>query len=159
MIYLVRHAHAGSKRNWDGPDAVRPLSAAGHREAAGLLVRLRDYPVGRILTSPTDRCRQTVEPLASQRGLAIEVDEGLGTEGTPGHVLDLLADEAVSTAVLCTHGEVIGKVFEHLLAAGLRLPEPPSWPKGSTWILDGSGATVSEARYLEPLRLEPLGAG
>src|ERR671931_540422 len=26
MIYLVRHAHAGNKRNWDGPDTRRPLS-------------------------------------------------------------------------------------------------------------------------------------
>jgi 8-oxo-dGTP diphosphatase len=159
MIYLVRHAHAGSKGDWDGPDTVRPLSAAGRREADGLLVRLRDYPIGRILTSPADRCRQTVEPLASQRGLAIEVDDGLGTDGTAGHVLDLLADDAVAAAVLCTHGEVIGKVFEHLLAGGLHLPDRPRWPKGSTWVLDGSGATVSKASYLEPLRLESLGAG
>jgi hypothetical protein len=27
MIYLLRHAHAGNKRTWPGPDDRRPLSA------------------------------------------------------------------------------------------------------------------------------------
>jgi hypothetical protein len=36
MLLLVRHAHAGDKYRWQGPDSVRPLSAAGQAEAAGL---------------------------------------------------------------------------------------------------------------------------
>ena len=70
MPYLVRHAHAGDKRAWLGPDAVRPLSTPGRREAHGLLTRLRDHPITRILSSPAVRCLQTVEPLARRRGLA-----------------------------------------------------------------------------------------
>jgi broad specificity phosphatase PhoE len=74
----VRHAHAGDKRNWTGPDLERPLSGTGRREAHGLLTRLRDYDITRILSSPTVRRLQTVEPLAARRGLTLETTEVLG---------------------------------------------------------------------------------
>jgi phosphohistidine phosphatase SixA len=152
MVYLVRHAHAGSKAEWDGPDQTRPLSDTGRRQAAGLVARLRLYPVHRILSSPTDRCRQTVQPLASLLGLAVEDSDALGVDGTADGVLDMLADPTQRRAVLCTHGELIGQVFDRLLADGLALPGGPRWPKGSTWVLDRhGGARVAAASYLEPL--------
>jgi 8-oxo-dGTP diphosphatase len=151
MVYLVRHAHAGSKAGWDGPDLARPLSATGRRQALGLVARLRRYPVHRILCSPAHRCRQTVEPLARHRGLAVEATDVLGVDATADGVLELLGDPAIRHAVLCTHGELIGQVFEKLLADGLDLPGRPRWPKGSTWVLDRDGDHVAEASYLEPL--------
>ena len=48
MLLLVRHADAGEKGGWDGPDALRPLSPMGRRQAEGLVVRLEDYPVDRF---------------------------------------------------------------------------------------------------------------
>ena len=72
MLLFVRHADAGAKGSWDGPDALRPLSPMGRRQAEGLVVRLEDYPVDRILCSPTARCHQTVQPLAGDRLLRIE---------------------------------------------------------------------------------------
>jgi 8-oxo-dGTP diphosphatase len=152
MVYLVRHAHAGSKAAWDGPDRARPLSETGRRQAAGLVTRLRRYPVHRILSSPADRCRQTVQPLASQLGLAVEDTDVLAVDATADGVLELLADPALRHAVLCTHGELIGQVFGKLIADGLDLPGRPRWPKGSTWVLDRHGGNrVAEASYLEPL--------
>ena len=54
--------------------------------------------------------------------------------------------------VLCTHGELIGQVFDRLIGDGLDLPGRPRWPKGSTWVLDRhGGARVAAASYLEPL--------
>jgi hypothetical protein len=50
MAYLVRHAHAGDKHHWVGPDHDRPLSVAGQDEARGLLTRLGGYPISRILS-------------------------------------------------------------------------------------------------------------
>ena len=73
MLLLVRHAHAGDKTRWQGPDRLRPLSLAGQAEAAGLVVRLEDFPIWRILTSPTLRCQQTVEPLARDHRLRSKV--------------------------------------------------------------------------------------
>jgi phosphohistidine phosphatase SixA len=63
MLLVVRHAEAGDRSTWEGPDALRPLSPSGHLQAEGLVVRLEDYPIERILCSPTLRCRQTVQPL------------------------------------------------------------------------------------------------
>ena len=152
MVYLIRHADAGSKAEWDGPDQARPLSEAGRRQAAGLVARLRHYPVRRILSSPADRCRQTVQPLAGLLGLPVEDTDALAVDATADDVLGLLADPALRHAVLCTHGELIGQVFDRLLADGLALPGGPRWPKGSAWVLDRHGGDrVAAASYLEPL--------
>jgi phosphohistidine phosphatase SixA len=151
VLYLVRHADAGSKLEWSGADLARPLSAGGHRQAAGLVARLREYPVARILTSPAERCRQTVAPLARQRRLAVEPVEALGVDGTAGGVLGLLRGGDLEAAVLCTHGEVIARVFACLQANGLQAAGLPRWPKGSTWVLGGPGGRLTEASYLEPL--------
>jgi phosphohistidine phosphatase SixA len=80
MLLLVRHADAGNKQRWAGPDSLRPLSANGHAEAAGLVVRLEDYPISRVLSSPTLRCSQTVDPLARDRWLAVDHQEALGVD-------------------------------------------------------------------------------
>jgi Histidine phosphatase superfamily (branch 1) len=73
LLLLVRHAHAGDKHRWQGPDRLRPLSLAGQAEAAGLVVRLEDFPIERILTSPTLRCQQTVEPWPATAASASKV--------------------------------------------------------------------------------------
>jgi 8-oxo-dGTP diphosphatase len=152
MVYLIRHAHAGKKAEWDGPDLARPLSETGRRQVAGLVARLRHYPVHRILSSPADRCLQTVQPLAGVLGLAVEATDALGVDATADGVLELLADPALRHAVLCTHGELIAQIFDRLIAQGLDLPGRPRWPKGSAWVLDRhDGDRVAAASYLEPL--------
>jgi len=154
VVYLVRHAHAGSKKNWQGPDLARPLSAQGRKEALGLIEQLADRPLGRLLSSPAERCLQTVEPLGTRLGHPVETSEALGVEGTGPGVLELLTSPALKDAVLCTHGEVIGKVFDELQAAGIELSDPLRWPKGSTWMLELGGRRSWTGTYLEPLAVE-----
>ena len=153
MLLLLRHANAGDKSLWQGPDRIRPLSSAGRAEAAGLLVRLEDYPIERILSSPTVRCQQTVQPLAHDRHLPVETTAGLAVAAEPRTVLALLADPGSQGAVLCTHGEVIGQVLTLLAADGLEVDQPLVWPKGSTWVLDGVNRRLKVGRYLPPLPL------
>ena len=153
MLLLVRHAHADDKRHWQGPDSVRPLSVTGQAEAAGLLVRLEDYPIGRILSSPTVRCQQTVQPLALDRHLGIEPLPALGEAADLGVVLALLGGLQKQDAMVCTHGEVIGQVLGRLVADGLAVDQPLAWPKGSTWLLDGPDGHLTFGRYLPPLAL------
>ena len=155
MIYLVRHAHAGKKANWSGPDLARPLSAQGHREALGLIEQLGARPIGRVLSSPAERCLQTVQPLAGRLRRLVEPSEALGVDGTGPGVLELLTDPALEGAVLCTHGEVIGEVFDELQLAGIELTGPLRSPKGSTWILQLDGGQGWKGTYLEPLATEP----
>jgi 8-oxo-dGTP diphosphatase len=155
VVYLVRHAHAGSKAKWEGPDLARPLSAQGRMEALGLIERLGSHPIGRVLSSPTERCLQTVQPLAARLGRPMEPSEVLGVDGSGAAVVELLADPALEGAVLCTHGEIIGEVFDELEKVGIELSDPPRWPKGCTWILSLDGGHAWRGTYLEPLAVEP----
>jgi 8-oxo-dGTP diphosphatase len=155
LLLLVRHAHAGDKHRWQGPDSRRPLSLAGQAEAAGLVIRLEDYPIGRILTSPTLRCQQTVGPLARDRRLRIHPEQALGVDTDLARVLALLEDPRLQDTVVCTHGELIDQVLTRLVADGLAVDQPLQWPKGSTWLLDGTNRRLTHARYLPPLVLAP----
>ena len=152
MLLVVRHAEAGTKGSWDGPDMLRPLSPLGRLQAQGLVIRLEDYPVERILCSPTLRCRQTVQPLARDRLLPIEEVAALGVDAGPGEVVALFWDRGLQDAVLCTHGELIGRLFGQLVAGGLVDEASLDWPKGSTWLLQRTSRRV-HARYLAPLAL------
>ena len=154
MVYLVRHAHAGTKAKWEGPDLARPLSAQGRKEALGLIERLRSFPLGRVLSSPAERCLQTVQPLAARLGRPVEPHEVLGVDGSGTGVVELLKDPALDEAVLCTHGEIIGEVFDELHKAGLKLSDPRR-PKGSTWVLRRDGGHAWKGSYLAPLAVEP----
>jgi 8-oxo-dGTP diphosphatase len=155
VVYLVRHAHAGTKARWEGPDLARPLSAQGRKEALGLIERLRPYPLGRVLSSSAERCLQTVQPLADRHSRRVEPTEALGIDGSGAAVVGLLADPALEGAVLCTHGEIIGEVFATLQQAGIELSGPLRWPKGSSWVLSPDNGHPWRGTYLEPLALEP----
>jgi 8-oxo-dGTP diphosphatase len=85
MLLVVRHADAGDKGSWKGPDSLRPLSPAGCRQAEGLVFRLEDYPVDRILSGPTRRCQQTVQPLARDRFLITAAGKWCGGVVGFGH--------------------------------------------------------------------------
>lgn len=62
-LVLVRHAHAGNKDQWAGPDSLRPLSHHGQQEVARLLPVLRLFRPERVVTASPVRCRETVAPV------------------------------------------------------------------------------------------------
>jgi probable phosphomutase (TIGR03848 family) len=80
-LLLVRHGRstantAGVLAGWT-PGVE--LDAHGREQAEGLAARLAELPVVRVVSSPLDRCRQTVAPLlAAHSGLALRLDERLG---------------------------------------------------------------------------------
>jgi 8-oxo-dGTP diphosphatase len=115
---------------------------------------MKDYPVDRILCSPTVRCLQTVQPLARDRLLPIEPVAALGVDAGLTEILELFGDRRLRNAVLCTHGESIGRLFVQLAAQGLVASEPLHWPKGSTWLLHRTDRREVHARYLSPLALD-----
>lgn len=157
MLLVVRHADAGDKGSWEGPDMLRPLSPTGRRQAEGLVVRLEDYPIERILCSPTVRCQQTVQPLARDRFLEIEPVAALGVDASPAQLLAVFWDGELRNAVLCTHGEGIGLLLTRLLADALVAEDPMDWPKGSTWLLQRTDQRQIRGRFLAPLVLNGAG--
>ena len=133
-VLLVRHAHAGDRDEWEGPDHLRPLSAKGRRQAESLVRALAGFPLDRVLSSPYLRCTETVEPLASVRGTGLERCDALA-EGNGRDALDLVLGLAGAPIVLCTHGDVVEDVLD-----GLGVDRSEETEKGATWVLDGSGA-------------------
>ena len=110
-------------------------------------------PVSRVLSSPTVRCLQTVEPLARRRGLRVESTDVLGVDADPTDLVALLLEPAFAEAVVCSHGEVIGAALIRLVGDGSE-GDSLSWPKGSTWVLEVTEGRLEDARYLSPLRLQ-----
>jgi 8-oxo-dGTP diphosphatase len=151
FVHLVRHAHAGDRTRWQGDDSQRPLSDKGWRQAEGIAARLRGGRVDRVLSSPSVRCVQTVEPLAKERGLRIEIADELLEGSDPAEALALLEGLQVP-AVACTHGDIAPGVLDLLRARGAKLIGELTWPKASTWVLeaDPGGAGFTRARYLPP---------
>jgi 8-oxo-dGTP diphosphatase len=116
---------------------------------------LRDEPIGRTVSSPYVRCRETVAPLAEGMGLLVQDADGL-TEGAPlSEALRLLDKVTDKPTVLCTHGDVIGDLLYHLDSQHVRLdagddaaPSELRFPKGSTWVLDVEDGQVVRGQYL-----------
>lgn len=150
-ILLIRHAKAGNRSRWQGPDDLRPLSRAGRRQADALVARLAEFPLDRLIASPSLRCLQTLEPLATARRIALEPDDAL-LEGATTEVVLALVDRIAPAgdAALCTHGDVIENVLAELRERQIPLHGPPWAKKGSTWILELSQGEVSVARHIPP---------
>lgn len=148
--YLIRHAHAGHRSNWDGPDEERPLSSKGKKEAEHLTAVLDDQPVGRILSSPAVRCVETVEPLARARGLDVEVVPWLAEGSDPVDAIERMSAIADEDPVLCSHGDLIPDVIRLLRRRGMEVVEDGPSKKGSYWTLEGDDRSFTKATYHPP---------
>jgi 8-oxo-(d)GTP phosphatase len=103
-LLVIRHASAGDRDEWDADDARRPLDERGRRQANALVDQLAPFEIGRIVSSPFDRCVETVEPLARARGLEAELSDVLAEGTDPERVRSfLLGLDGTATAV-CGHG-------------------------------------------------------
>jgi 8-oxo-dGTP diphosphatase len=134
LLLVIRHARAGHRTQWEGDDRRRPLDERGRAQSRKLVPELEGFAIERILSSPYDRCVQTVEPLAAARGLDVELREELSEErqGTEGVAL---ARELVGEPVaLCVHGGLSDWTF------GVRQK------KGEILVVDAAGGVVESRR-------------
>ncbi|MFI6817305.1 NUDIX domain-containing protein [Nonomuraea sp. NPDC050328] len=110
-LIFVRHGTAGSREAWHGPDHLRPLDARGHVQARTLAGILPAYGPGLLMSSPSLRCVQTLEPYSTDMVLEpLLSEEGMDPAKTPALVSGL-----TGAAVLSTHGKVLTELL------GLRL--------------------------------------
>jgi 8-oxo-dGTP diphosphatase len=94
-----------------------------------------------------------VEPLARLLGLEVETDERLLEGADPAAALELIEDQLRQGGAVaaCTHGDIVPGVLGLLRSAGARIEGALTWPKASTWVLEGAdGGAVVAARYLPP---------
>lgn len=151
VIVLVRHAKAGRRRDWHGDDALRPLDAAGLRQAGELVPFLTRFAPDRIVSADRTRCIQTVQPLADALGLDVQVDAAFADESyarspesTQTALLSLAKPGRVS--VVCSQGLTIPSLVDTLGTAG----EPSETRKGAAWVLSLVDGDVVATDYYPP---------
>lgn len=133
-LLVIRHARAGDRAEWKRDDRKRPLDERGRRQAQALVDELAEFPLSRILSSPYDRCVQTVEPLAAARGLQIELRDELGEERQYLEGAALASSLVGEPVALCVHGGLSDAAF------GERQK------KGETLVVDDDGRVVERRR-------------
>ena len=150
-VLLVRHARAGRREDWSGPDEERPLDDLGWTQAAAHTQLLPLWAPRAVLSAPPLRCRQTVEGAAQRLDLPVELDPSLSDEAAdklPGRLRELGA--AGRSVVVCSQGGAIGAAVRELTEeAGLSVADLTA-PKGSLWAL-----TWSEGRLIDADRTDP----
>jgi 8-oxo-dGTP diphosphatase len=158
VLLLVRHAKAGKRDGWKGPDDLRPLSGAGRTQSRDLAALLPLFGPDRIVSAPLVRCTDTVSPAAQALRLPVDDDPllredrfGADPDATLQRVRDLAAAPGVT--VLCSQGGVI----PHLVGALARTPASPvavdpddvSAKKGSVWVLGLRDGALVSADHIE----------
>jgi 8-oxo-dGTP diphosphatase len=153
-LLLVRHASAGERADFEGPDELRPLDRRGREQARRLAEVLPLFGPVEVLSADRVRCRQTVQPLAERLGLVVGTARELGEEEFQADpeagmalVRRLLSRPRDGVTVVCSQGGAIPSVLAALgtrwegAPGGLR---PPS-AKGSVWALGGRpGALLAD---------------
>lgn len=126
-VVVLRHAKARSRSAWRGDDRERPLLLTGRNQAQRLVPLLAAHDVRHLVSSPSTRCVETLEPYAHTTGWPLHTEARLA-EGaaSPSQVRSLVRDlvddlfarpASAGGLVLCSHRPVLPTVFE-----ALRLP-------------------------------------
>ncbi|MDF2707312.1 MAG: hypothetical protein K0R62_2964 [Nonomuraea muscovyensis] len=133
-LVLVRHGTAGSRHEWQGDDALRPLDPGGVAQAATVATVLPAYRPRVLLSSPSRRCVQTLEPYGVD-GVRLEPllsEEHQDPVRTPELVARLR-----EPAVVCSHGKVLPDVIRALSGEEVHLA------KGEFAVLHRAGDRVA----------------
>ena len=152
VIVLVRHAKAGKRATWNGPDDLRPLDPNGIRQAKRLRTLLTLFGPDRIYAAVPLRCVQTVEPLAEALDLTIEVDAAFSDDTyvrSPATTQTALLSVAKpgTCSVVCSQGLAIPELVDQL-GPGIRNSDTK---KGAFWVLClVDGEVIAVDRYDAP---------
>ena len=148
-LYLIRHAKAGKKSQFEGPDVQRPLDEAGWLQAKALATSIASFNPTCLLSSPYLRCMQTLQDLGERTGQPVQQEARLAENSDIGEFVGLL--EAVADgAVLCSHGDMIPAAIRLLERRGMNMTTEPDTRKASVWVLDRDGEAFTSAAAWPP---------
>lgn len=123
-LYLLRHAPALSRDEWDGPDSLRPLSEEGATIAHDVAARIARMELGleAIVTSPHERALRTAVAVSEAIGTGVELaqDERLKPHAfTRDSLLELLSPfSAQQSVMLVGHDPSMTSTMSELLSGG-----------------------------------------
>ena len=125
------------------------MSKAGRHQAEALAAILADAGVTALVSSPSVRCRQTLEPAAERLGLDVATDAALDEGARLKDALRLVSSHLDADVAFCSHGDVLGDLLHHYADQGVALHRDRV-EKASIWVLQVEDADVRAATYLPP---------
>lgn len=156
-VMLVRHADAGQRRDFDGPDLERPLSDHGRDQARQLLPLLAGFGPTRVVSAPALRCLKTVEPAANSLRVPVELAPMFGEDefgADPQATIESLRcalDSPDQVTVICSQAGVIPALIAELAPIGGAEQLSQTAAKASVWALSATSGRV-RADYYPPTR-------
>ncbi|WTX00503.1 histidine phosphatase family protein [Streptomycetaceae bacterium NBC_01309] len=122
-VIVLRHCGAVARTSQRDGDADRPLTVAGRLQAAALGDILAAFGPAAVLSSPSLRCLETVDPYCRREGVAVEVVPALSEEGhadRPDAAAELLKVLVAESApvIVCTHRPVLPPLLGSVGQAG-----------------------------------------
>lgn len=159
-LLLVRHGKAGSRKRFQGDDALRPLDEMGRAQAQALVAQLLAFGAAQVHAADRRRCIQTVEPLAHALSTPIVVEpvlteEAYADDASAAQQRVRTIAESDVVQVVCSQGGVIPPLLRWWAELdGVTLPASRN-RKGSTWVLSLlDGKLVAVDHLPSPLPVE-----
>ncbi len=115
-LYLVRHADAGDPSEWTGPDAERPLSGKGVKQAARLAATLlaAETRFDSIRHSPARRCAETATVLSAVLEVEATADDRLANGPTLSDLDRMFDRKGVNRLALVGHEPSLSRLVAEL---------------------------------------------
>ncbi len=125
LVYFVRHASAGDRKNDPIKDEKRPLDRDGVEQCGqiGRALAVLETHVDVILTSPLKRATQTASLVANELAYEgkIELDTALRPEATFAQFRDLLTNYGGQEAIMVVgHNPNLSEFLGRLIGGGGR---------------------------------------
>ncbi|HTI50236.1 MAG TPA: histidine phosphatase family protein [Planctomycetaceae bacterium] len=123
QVWLVRHAVAAERDEFEGPDAQRPLTAKGKkqfRDFARWLAR-EATPPDVLVTSPLVRAVETAEILRKALGFKkkdLVHSDALSPGAEPERLLELARQAAVGTVAFVGHEPDLSRALSEFIGGG-----------------------------------------
>ena len=123
-LVILRHAKAVKRSDFTGKhDSDRPLSGRGRRQAKIIVEALEGYGIERVISSPMQRCQETVKRFVKQLATTPILVDALSESGYEQHPQNLqpaieLAMGNPAPTVLCSHRPVLDAILKTVATAG-----------------------------------------
>ncbi len=152
-LEIFIHMDAVDRNAWQGAPDDRPLTPLGEQQSARIAEELTAAPVQAIFSSQALRCTASLAPLAARVQLPVQVltefqDTAEKALGALGEIHAAVPD---GRAVLCSYGDVVPALLNHLTSAWGQVNPARDARKGAVFTLRYDVASGSvEARGPSP---------
>jgi 8-oxo-(d)GTP phosphatase len=147
VIVLARHATAGKRSEWKRADELRPLDAAGRRDARAVAPLVAAFGPEAVYTADLVRCRQSASEVGAALGLPVTDLPELSDDGytaQPGVAMTVFRELAVKhlASYVCSQGDAIPALLKDL-----GVTKDVETRKGDFWAVGMDGPDVLFADY------------